>query len=1095
MGRPKKNEFSEKVKNLVGRSVGFRCCFPNCNKLLISRKKSTPEIINIAEYAHISAASSGGPRYDPSLTSEEIKSYDNCIVLCGVHHHVVDMNPTEYPVDKLKNWKAIAEERARKEMTISNNYKSSDELEALFSSLFTTGDYNILKTKIDDFLDVSNHIFYEIVIRYKIYLNIIFRKSIHDIIETYVGLGYNNIDVIVLKLIEFDCKDEIKYLYNFINDKKLKLLANDIFSTSTDEIIKNAEIGKRMKQINPKLQIKYIMNYVFSVLNLCCYIYDLNDRRQEFCQDDYYYEFVAFALELREICLTSNNYMSKDIIINKISNYIDMIDKYEESIKIKTYEFILFYLASVNGDMFKMYYNRLSETERKKQNISNIYYGFMIENKCSIEIEEILENSDKINDYGNLLMLLKNNPSIVKEFIEEHKYLLKKNSAFLLLYKDYIGKDEFETIIHNYKEIYVNDFLYNCLLWNMNIDDFKLKRWCIDHEKKSNIFSIGLYLTNLILANENNHFFELIKKIKNIELKANCLLTFNYYNQNNKLYYKYLLNEYIAINESKLIRNVNHNMAIIYFYEEEYEKSIECLCMEIDNFDNLNSLQLLVKIRLLKEQYIMDKYFDKARMTNEYYMLIYVAEVYYHNNELVIALDFYEKALITGIDNNFCLLKIFELTSNKTFEIPNKIDDNTVVSINNNNERKTIVFHRKSIFDGITNANSKWSDACLYTCDYCDFLYKIVGDKVTLSGHEYKIESIENIYTYYSRLFVSELILKSDTVIIKGPIENAIKEMKNLLEQRQHYIKEASEKYIKIKDELPISISAKAFFRDKIIHNLLFILTESQNKLTNNLNIFNGNMQNSIFLFYYDALFVLYEIYDKISFKMPDNYYITDFVKNRINNEINEELNEISLDCKYLDIDSHGDMVIFDRNSKIKNKEVGYLIRFKNFIEKFKVKESKKYVVNFDNQVFENIDFKMEDEKSMLSIADGDKKYIIVSENKALNTYCNLKEIANIGITQIVSEIVPQDEIFTVALLLKNFNYNNYFTYNMYLTARSEKEKMAKFLSQSFDNELDKYKHEAILKAILQQLYELKILDLSLDSSLIDYLLKNTKNN
>ena len=54
---------------------------------------------------------------------------------------------------------------------------------------------------------------------------------------------------------------------------------------------------------------------------------------------------------------------------------------------------------------------------------------------------------------------------------------------------------------------------------------------------------------------------------------------------------------------------------------------------------------------------------------------------------------------------------------------------------------------------------------------------------------------------------------------------------------------------------------------------------------------------------------------------------------------------------------------------------------------------------------------------------------------------------------------------------------------------------MAKFLSQSFDNELDKYKHEAILKAILQQLYELKILDLNLDSPLIDYLLKNTKNN
>ena len=61
MSRLKENNFSEHVKNLAGRSVGFRCCFPGCNRLLISRKENTSEILNIAEYAHIVAASPGGP--------------------------------------------------------------------------------------------------------------------------------------------------------------------------------------------------------------------------------------------------------------------------------------------------------------------------------------------------------------------------------------------------------------------------------------------------------------------------------------------------------------------------------------------------------------------------------------------------------------------------------------------------------------------------------------------------------------------------------------------------------------------------------------------------------------------------------------------------------------------------------------------------------------------------------------------------------------------------------------------------------------------------------------------------------------------------
>lgn len=1089
MSRLKENNFSEHVKNLAGRSVGFRCCFPGCNRLLISRKENTSEILNIAEYAHIVAASPGGPRYDSSVSSEEIKSYDNCIVLCAIHHHVIDKDPEKYPSEDLKKWKAIAEERTRQEMLLPN-YNSAEELEASFSSLLATGYYDVLNTKINDFKDINNQGFYEIVLRYKIFVGIIFREEVLSIIKLYVGLGHERIDSIVEMLIEFDCKTEIKYLYNLIIDENLKRIASVIISKNANEIIKNTEVVNEMKTIKENLQIKYIMNFSFNVLNQYFHIYDADDIKKEFCSDNYYYEFVTFILKLREICLITNDYSTRDIVINEISKYIDIIDHYKGNIKLNIYRYILIYLSDTNSDMFELYYNKLSYNEQKEKIISDIYYGFMIERKRPIMIDEILSYSDSFNDYKILFVYLAKNPSIIKDFIEEHKYLLKKESAFLLLYKCYIEKTKFNEELLNYKEIYSNDFLYNCLLWNINIDDLKLKEWCINNEDKLSDFSIELYLTNLILSQENERFFDLIKRIKIIELKANYLLIFHHYNQKNKKYDNDLLKEYIIINESQLIKGINHNMAILYWNDEEYDKAFECLYKEIDNFSNINSLQLLFNFRLDKRKYIKDKYFDEALKSNEYYELNYIAEVYYHNNELDNALDYYEKALITGVNNKACLFKIFELTNKKQSSLPNEIADNTAVNISNAQENKTIVFHRKNIFCGINCGNSEWEDACLHSTTYCDFLYKSVGDTVSLNGNEYKINLVEDMYTYYSKLFLRDLILNPSTIAISGPIEDAVKQIKDLTQQLYDYQKIRCEKYIEIKDKLPISISSQIFFDNKIFNNMFFILKESSsNKFMNNLKIVNGSTKNLNLLFYYDSLFILYNIYNQVHFEVPENYYITDFVKNRINNEINDALKNINLNDVSLGMNSQGEIVFFEKNNYTRNLDTKYLINFKDFIEKFKVAQSCKYVLDFDWKV----NIKLEDEKSLLSITDGNNKFIIVSENQAFNALCDGKKIANIGITQILGDIFSIKEIFNISLLLKKFNYNNYFTYNMYLAVREDKEKLSDFINHSFDNESDNYKHIAILQAILYELYKSKTMDIYLDSVLIDYLLKKVK--
>jgi hypothetical protein len=64
--------------------------------------------------AHITAASPGGARYDPSLTPEERRSAENGIWMCQNDGTLVDRDEQRFPVGLLRNWKMIAEDEARK---------------------------------------------------------------------------------------------------------------------------------------------------------------------------------------------------------------------------------------------------------------------------------------------------------------------------------------------------------------------------------------------------------------------------------------------------------------------------------------------------------------------------------------------------------------------------------------------------------------------------------------------------------------------------------------------------------------------------------------------------------------------------------------------------------------------------------------------------------------------------------------------------------------------------------------------------------------------------------------------------------------------
>jgi len=107
-----REEFSMAVKEVLAKRVAFQCSRLGCGQVTSGPQVDPAKFVNIGVAAHITAASRDGPRYDAGLTLKERCSHDNGIWLCQTCAKLVDSDPTRYPVDTLREWKAFAEARA-----------------------------------------------------------------------------------------------------------------------------------------------------------------------------------------------------------------------------------------------------------------------------------------------------------------------------------------------------------------------------------------------------------------------------------------------------------------------------------------------------------------------------------------------------------------------------------------------------------------------------------------------------------------------------------------------------------------------------------------------------------------------------------------------------------------------------------------------------------------------------------------------------------------------------------------------------------------------------------------------------------------------
>ncbi|MDN7901541.1 hypothetical protein [Burkholderia cepacia] len=78
------------------------CAFPKCKTPLVD----SPSGKVTGRISHIKARQPGGPRYDASQTEDERHGFENLVLLCPIHHDVIDDDPGSYTVERLIKIKA-----------------------------------------------------------------------------------------------------------------------------------------------------------------------------------------------------------------------------------------------------------------------------------------------------------------------------------------------------------------------------------------------------------------------------------------------------------------------------------------------------------------------------------------------------------------------------------------------------------------------------------------------------------------------------------------------------------------------------------------------------------------------------------------------------------------------------------------------------------------------------------------------------------------------------------------------------------------------------------------------------------------------------
>lgn len=113
---------TDKTRKLLWGRSGSHCAF--CRSELIMDATPQDNESVVGEECHIISGKPNGPRYNPEFPIDEIDSYPNLILLCRIHHKIIDDQPETFTTDILRQLKANHERYVKETLELASSHES-----------------------------------------------------------------------------------------------------------------------------------------------------------------------------------------------------------------------------------------------------------------------------------------------------------------------------------------------------------------------------------------------------------------------------------------------------------------------------------------------------------------------------------------------------------------------------------------------------------------------------------------------------------------------------------------------------------------------------------------------------------------------------------------------------------------------------------------------------------------------------------------------------------------------------------------------------------------------------------------------------------
>lgn len=95
---------TDKTRKILWGKSGNRCAICKIELVVDATEKDNEAVVG--DECHIISPSPNGPRYDPFFPEDKLNSYDNLILLCRIHHKMIDDQDATYTPDIIRQMKS-----------------------------------------------------------------------------------------------------------------------------------------------------------------------------------------------------------------------------------------------------------------------------------------------------------------------------------------------------------------------------------------------------------------------------------------------------------------------------------------------------------------------------------------------------------------------------------------------------------------------------------------------------------------------------------------------------------------------------------------------------------------------------------------------------------------------------------------------------------------------------------------------------------------------------------------------------------------------------------------------------------------------------